>query len=156
MWRLNLLPIIWTWGYSFTSDAPIDQSHKYWNTSAIYPTIHPISTEICTFQFQVLHSGIWDRCIMGIVRWVYWITVLGYFVKGTRVLSWSDQLTLFLSCISNKTWLDNISLNVFKTSVCSTSKFILIKLFPNLCCAKISHCSLTQMWQKVMFQPQMV
>ena len=39
-----------------------------------YPTMHHFVTEMCTrahFCYKILHCGIWHRCILGFVRWVY-------------------------------------------------------------------------------------
>ena len=52
----------------------IDLSHKSHNASVPYPTMHLFVTEMCTFLLQ--NGALWDIwCIMGFLRWVYYIHI---------------------------------------------------------------------------------
>ena len=60
-------------GLKRSSIRPIDPSHKPHNALDGYPTIQYFATEMCTrahFCYKMVHCGIWDRCIVGFVRWV--------------------------------------------------------------------------------------
>ena len=54
--------------------AVTDQSYEFHNAPIPYPTIHHNGAEMCTFLFQNGVLWIWDRCMVGVVRFVYYTT----------------------------------------------------------------------------------
>ena len=53
----------------------IDLLHKSHNAPIPYPIMHHFVTEMCMcahFCYKMVHCGIFDVCIVGFMRWVYW------------------------------------------------------------------------------------
>ena len=67
------------YGYSCPPWEWIVLNHKSQNAPVPYPTVQlSEQQEMCTFLFWMLHHGIWNRCLLGFVRLVYFNN-LGYF-----------------------------------------------------------------------------
>ena len=57
---------------------------KFTNPHCISPISNnaPFRTEMCTFLFWMVHCGIWEKCIVGFVRLVYWPQRTDYFLPS--------------------------------------------------------------------------
>ena len=71
--------LFWMWFGNLANFTHILQGHFNWPNSEIPECTCSISqnapfrTEMCTFLFWMEHSGIWNRCILGIVKLVHCI-----------------------------------------------------------------------------------
>ena len=131
----------------------MDPSHKPHNASSKYPIMHHFVKEMCTHmcKFLIQSGTLWEWlwCIVGFVRWIYWIhsniifICLGS-VKGLNMRRYrgpcyipptADTLTLLVS----------FSKNMYKQKV-SQQNFVGIFLHVNLkyilkpCCANCYTC----------------
>ena len=76
----------------------IDQLHKSHDTPVPYPIMHHFVTEICMcahFCYKMVHCGIWDWCIVGYVRWVYFFGWAVHILHVKHVLEITLTLTWF-------------------------------------------------------------
>ena len=75
--------LLWTQGLT------IDPSHKSHNALGKYLTMHHFVTEMYT-QVHICYNNValwdvWDWCIVGFVRWVYWATFVLLYISSIGV-----------------------------------------------------------------------
>ena len=75
---------------SHTSANSIGLIHKSQNAPVPYPTNALFRTEMCTFLFWMEHFGIWNRCILGFMTFVYWRSGSCRWNRSPHKLSWPD------------------------------------------------------------------
>ena len=84
----------------------------------------PFRTEMCTFLFWMVHCAIWDRCIVGFVRLVYFTHILQDDSTCTKTIillplsQWSNSKGIYVRL--NESWeskrIDNHSITKQSTT----------------------------------------